>query len=87
MERQRGRSGKDRSAAYRARLAARAEPPRWRVADEFMLAVVEASQRGDTGAAAIVALVADRVTQGDRFSREGVDNVLARVVADLGRRA
>lgn len=83
MEREsKARSGKERTAEYRARLRAAGEPPQHVVANAFLQAVMDAVVQGD-GPLPPNKLIerAGAVVTGDtRFTQEGFDNVLSRLI-------
>lgn len=74
------RTGKARTARYRARLNASREPPSYLVADEIMAAFVEAKLNGEDAIsfAVIEERAAENVISDQGFSRAGFDTVLAR---------
>ncbi|WP_368507716.1 hypothetical protein [Bradyrhizobium lupini] len=80
MDSTRKRTGKDRTAAYRARLADSREPPAYVVANACAAAVIEARMNGETGLdpAMFIERAAEIVVAGGKYSQKGFDNVLAR---------
>ncbi|WP_256805751.1 hypothetical protein [Bradyrhizobium sp. Bra64] len=77
----RKRTGKDRTAAYWARLAESREPPAYVVANACLSAVIEAGMNVETGLdpALFIERAAETVIADGKFSQEGFDNVLARL--------
>lgn len=84
----RKRTGKDRTAAYRARLAESREPPAYVVANACLSAVIEARMNGETGLdpALFIDRAAENVIADGTYSQESVDNVLDRFTQPGNRR-
>jgi len=82
------RTGKDRTAAYRARLVVSGEPPAYVVANAAVAAVIEARMNRETGLdpATLIERAAEIVTADARYTQEGFDNVLSRFTQPGNRR-
>lgn len=82
------RTGKERTAEYRARLSASGEPPYYVVANAFLAAVVEAKLNRDGALAPdlIIQRAAENVTSDPSYTQEGSDNVLSRFAQPRNRR-
>ncbi|WP_271602690.1 hypothetical protein [Bradyrhizobium sp. CCBAU 45384] len=89
MDSTRKRTGKDRIAAYRARLAGEREPPAYVVANACLSAVIEARMNGETGLdpALFTERAAEIVIADGNFSREGFDNFLGQFTQSGNRAA
>lgn len=82
------RTGRDRTADYRARLSASGEPPHYVVASAFLRAVVEARLNGEGALQPdlLIERATESVTSDPRYTQEGFDNVLARFAQPVNRR-
>jgi hypothetical protein len=82
------RAGRDRTAAYRQRLATSGEPPAYVVANATVAALIEARMNRESGLdpAEIIERAAEIVVADARFTQEGFDNVLSRFTQPGNRR-
>jgi hypothetical protein len=81
------RSGRERTADFRARLTASREPPAYVVAKALTASLLEAMLAGDVALApSVIVERAGASVVGPQYSQEGFDNVLSRLAQPVSRK-